>query len=188
VPQRSASSFRDLVELLVPVGLRRILDVGAGGFAGETTTVHLLDLFDAEVVGVEVHEGRAAALREKFGDALRVEACRLEAFVDDQPYDLIVLDLDTVGIPGTWTTLLPGPVKQLLAPGGFVAALLVDAGVRVVGFEAGGWRHRGDDHPDEHNAAYYCRGDMVPKYLAEAPAGAATTTSPRGRSRSASAG
>ena len=75
-----------------------------------------------------------------------------------------------------------------LRVGGFVAALLVDAGVRVVGFEAGGWRHRGDDHPDEHNAAYYCRGDMVPKYLAEAPAGAATTTSPRGRSRSASAG
>jgi gluconate 2-dehydrogenase alpha chain len=38
-----------------------------------------------------------------------------------------------------------------------------------VGFEAGGWRHRSDYHPDELSAAYYCRGDMGAKFLAEAP-------------------
>jgi gluconate 2-dehydrogenase alpha chain len=55
------------------------------------------------------------------------------------------------------------------AVGGFVSALLTDAGLRVVGFEAGNWRHRGDYHPDELGAAYYCRGDMGPKFLAETP-------------------
>lgn len=67
----------------------------------------------------------------------------------------------------------PGPADVVVvgmgAVGAFVSALLVDAGLRVVGFEAGGWRHRGDYHPDELSAAYYCRGDMGPKYLAEAP-------------------
>jgi gluconate 2-dehydrogenase alpha chain len=67
----------------------------------------------------------------------------------------------------------PGPadvaVVGMGAVGAFVSALLVDAGLRVVGFEAGGWRHRSDYHPDELSAAYYCRGDMGPKYLAEAP-------------------
>jgi gluconate 2-dehydrogenase alpha chain len=55
------------------------------------------------------------------------------------------------------------------AIGGFVASLLADAGLSVVGLEAGGWRQRFDYHPDELNAAYYCRGDMGPKFLAEAP-------------------
>jgi gluconate 2-dehydrogenase alpha chain len=67
----------------------------------------------------------------------------------------------------------PGPADVIIvgmgAIGGFVAALLADAGLRVVGFEAGGWRHRYDYHPDELSAAYYCRGDMGPKFLAEAP-------------------
>lgn len=67
----------------------------------------------------------------------------------------------------------PGPADVVVvgmgAVGAFVSALLVDAGLRVVGFEAGGWRHRSDYHPDELSAAYYCRGDMGPKFLAEAP-------------------
>jgi gluconate 2-dehydrogenase alpha chain len=67
----------------------------------------------------------------------------------------------------------PGPADVIIvgmgAIGGFVSALLADAGLRVVGFEAGGWRHRSDYHPDELGAAYYCRGDMGPKFLGEAP-------------------
>ena len=67
----------------------------------------------------------------------------------------------------------PGPADVIVvgmgAVGGFVSALLTDAGLRVVGFEAGNWRHRADYHPDELGAAYYCRGDMGPKFLAETP-------------------
>lgn len=55
------------------------------------------------------------------------------------------------------------------AIGGFVAPMLAGAGLKVVGLEAGGWRHAEDYLPDELNAAYYCRGDLGPKFLAEAP-------------------
>jgi gluconate 2-dehydrogenase alpha chain len=55
------------------------------------------------------------------------------------------------------------------AVGGFVAPMLADAGLKVAAFEAGPWRHKQDYHPDELSAAYYCRGDMGVKYLAEAP-------------------
>jgi gluconate 2-dehydrogenase alpha chain len=55
------------------------------------------------------------------------------------------------------------------AVGGFVAPLLAGAGLKVVGFEAGPWRTAQDFVPDELNAAYYCRGDMGPKFAAERP-------------------
>jgi gluconate 2-dehydrogenase alpha chain len=55
------------------------------------------------------------------------------------------------------------------AVGGLVAPILARAGLRVVGFEAGPWRTREDFVPDELSAAYYCRGDMGPKFLSETP-------------------
>jgi gluconate 2-dehydrogenase alpha chain len=66
-----------------------------------------------------------------------------------------------------------GPVDVLLigvgAAGALVAYLLAQAGLQVVGLEAGPWRTRQDYIPDELGAAYYCRGDMGPKYLSELP-------------------
>jgi gluconate 2-dehydrogenase alpha chain len=55
------------------------------------------------------------------------------------------------------------------AVGGFIAPMLTAAGLKVVGFEAGPWRTAQDFVPDELNAAYYCRGDMGPKFAAERP-------------------
>jgi gluconate 2-dehydrogenase alpha chain len=55
------------------------------------------------------------------------------------------------------------------AVGGFVAPMLAGAGLKVVGFEAGPYRTAQDFVPDELNAAYYCRGDMGPKFQAERP-------------------
>jgi gluconate 2-dehydrogenase alpha chain len=55
------------------------------------------------------------------------------------------------------------------AVGSLVAHVLTAAGVRVLGLEAGPWRFGGDFVPDEVGAAYYSRGDMGPKFLAEAP-------------------
>src|SRR5205807_5733414 len=71
VPRNSDSSFRDLVAALQLQGVARILDVGAGGFLGETTTIHLLDLFpDAQITAVELDAERADALKEKCGDRM----------------------------------------------------------------------------------------------------------------------
>lgn len=55
------------------------------------------------------------------------------------------------------------------AVGGLVAPVLAGRGLRVVGFEAGPWRHKHDFIPDELTAAYYARGDMGHKFQQEAP-------------------
>jgi gluconate 2-dehydrogenase alpha chain len=55
------------------------------------------------------------------------------------------------------------------AMGAVVAPILARAGLRVVGLEAGPWRTTRDFLPDELRSAYYCRGDMGAKFLAETP-------------------
>ena len=55
------------------------------------------------------------------------------------------------------------------AAGAQAAAVLTRAGLRVVGLEAGPWRSKHDFVPDELGSAYYCRGAMGPKFLAEVP-------------------
>jgi gluconate 2-dehydrogenase alpha chain len=53
--------------------------------------------------------------------------------------------------------------------GGFIAPLLARAGLRVVGLEAGPWWDLADFHPDELGHAYYCRGELGPKFKSETP-------------------
>src|SRR5918999_1403106 len=55
------------------------------------------------------------------------------------------------------------------AMGAVVAPILAGAGLKVVGLEAGPWRTTRDFLPDELRSAYYCRGDMGAKFLAERP-------------------
>jgi gluconate 2-dehydrogenase alpha chain len=66
-----------------------------------------------------------------------------------------------------------GPADVVLvgvgAMGSVVAPVLARAGLRVVGLEAGPWRTKHDFLPDELGSAYYCRGDMGPKFLGETP-------------------
>ena len=126
VPVASGSSFRDLLAAARLSNVRRILDVGAGGFVGQTTTIHLLDLFPAaEIVGLELHEGRARTLDEALGDRVEVVAMALEDYLPTAPFDLIVVDLDTGRIPGIFDTLLPGPIARMLPPGGVVVSVIV---------------------------------------------------------------
>src|ERR671911_1409632 len=66
-----------------------------------------------------------------------------------------------------------GPADVVLvgmgAMGSVVAPVLARAGLHVVGLEAGPWRTRHDFLPDELGSAYYCRGEMGPKFLSETP-------------------
>ncbi len=66
-----------------------------------------------------------------------------------------------------------GPADVVLvglgAVGAVVAPILARAGLRVVALEAGPWRTPQDYFPDELNSAYYCRGELGPKFLGEAP-------------------
>lgn len=66
-----------------------------------------------------------------------------------------------------------GPADVVLvgvgAAGALAARILAQAGLRVVGLEAGPWRTNRDFVPDELGAAYYCRGEMGRKFLSEMP-------------------
>ena len=66
-----------------------------------------------------------------------------------------------------------GPADVVLvgvgAAGALAARILCQAGLRVVGLEAGPWRTKRDFVPDELGSTYYCRGAMGPKFLGEIP-------------------
>ena len=53
--------------------------------------------------------------------------------------------------------------------GGFIAPVLAQAGLRVVGLEAGPWWGLDDFHPDELGHAYYCRAELGQKFKSETP-------------------
>ncbi len=55
------------------------------------------------------------------------------------------------------------------AMGGLVAPVLAEAGLSVVGLEAGPYRTQRDFLPDELGHAYYARASMGPKFASEAP-------------------
>jgi gluconate 2-dehydrogenase alpha chain len=59
-----------------------------------------------------------------------------------------------------------------------IAPVLAGAGLRVVALEAGPYRTRHDFLPDELGAAYYCRANMGPKFMSEAPRWRRTAADP----------
>ena len=93
------SGFRAALKHIDPGSVRRVLEVG--GYTGERTTVHLIDLFEAPIDIVEIDPDRAATLRAKLSDrgkfSGQVTVCNadIRSYVPEHKYDLIVLDLPT---------------------------------------------------------------------------------------------
>lgn len=117
--RRSAGpSFPRVIDALKLPAAPRILDVGAGGFQGETTTVHLIQIPNAVIDAVELDPSRAAALQAKFGDRINVIQGNFLTIDLPRQYDLVVLDLDAFLIPDIFRSWLPGRVKSVLAPQG----------------------------------------------------------------------
>lgn len=108
--------------LRLPAGAD-ILDVGAGGFAGTNTTVHLLKLKSPKIDAIELDPGRAKVLADKFAGQINVFTGDFLTHEFGKTYDLIVLDLDSGIIPAIYESWLPGKVKSLLKPGGAVIVL-----------------------------------------------------------------
>ncbi len=116
-------AFLEVVKALrLPDGAD-ILDVGAGGFAGANTTVHLLRLKRPSIDAIELNPERAKALAEKFGGQINVINGDFLMHDFGKLYDLVVLDLDSNLIPALYESWLPGKVKALLKPGGAVVVL-----------------------------------------------------------------
>jgi hypothetical protein len=122
---RERTPFRRALDDLGLPRTSRVLDVGAGGFAGDVTTRHLVDLFDGPVAAIERDPERVAALAERFGSDVTVTEG--DAFADPLggPYDLVVVDLDSGLIPRAFERLLPTLQALELAPGGVVVLGLI---------------------------------------------------------------
>jgi len=118
------SGFRAILKSISLGPVPRILDVGAGGFAGETTTVHLLDLFPGVVDAVELNAERADVLQKKLGDRVRVINADVSDYVPGAPPDLLVVDLDSNTIPMQYLEVLP-KFHGLLPSGAKVISLII---------------------------------------------------------------
>jgi phospholipid N-methyltransferase len=116
-------AFLEVVKALNPPQGADILDVGAGGFAGANTTVHLLKLSDPRIDAIELNPDRGKVLAEKFSGRINVITGDFLVHEFDKTYDLVVLDLDSQIIPALYENWLPGKVKSLLKPGGAVVVL-----------------------------------------------------------------
>ncbi len=103
----------------------------------------------------------------KGGESQSLEDLGFALDGEDQPVGFARYDpQESAGPPG-------GPAEVVLVGlggvGGLVAPVFARAGLRVVALEAGPWRASRDFLPDELGAAYYCRGNMGPKFLNETP-------------------
>lgn len=131
VPQVSDHNnlgFRAIIKALpIKMGCRA-LDVGAGGFVGQSTTVHLLELLAAQIDAVELSKERAEKLLERFGNKLQVWA--QDIFTFNWPlgkYDLIVMDLDSAVIPLMMENLVPIAKDHLAQSGYMILVTIYDA-------------------------------------------------------------
>jgi gluconate 2-dehydrogenase alpha chain len=91
--------------------------------------------------------------------------------LDDLPHDEEEEELKRQALANAVSPRSIDEVDVLLvgvgAMGGLVAQTFADAGLQVVGLEAGPWRTKDDCLPDELGQAYYARGGMGPKFQLE---------------------
>jgi len=101
----------------------KVLDVGAGGFVGETTTKHLVNKFD-HVFALEQNEAACGKLREKYTPEILTVLCgSIEEFVPLFEYDLMVVDLNSGQIPFIRDTLIEHYGRYIVRIGGYIITL-----------------------------------------------------------------
>lgn len=127
VADHGSSGFRAALKSIDLPANPRVLDVGAGGFLGETTTIHLLSLLDARVDAVEINPDRARALQQKFGDRIRVFSQDFEKFAPGDRYDLIVFDLDSHLIAAQYERFLTVAAKMVKPGGKIINSIIYDS-------------------------------------------------------------
>jgi gluconate 2-dehydrogenase alpha chain len=91
----------------------------------------------------------------------------------DLPHDAKEHELKLQAHAAALSPRLTDEVDVLLvgvgAMGGLVAQIFADAGLTVVGLEAGPWRCKDECLPEELGQAYYARGGLGPKFQLETP-------------------
>jgi predicted O-methyltransferase YrrM len=107
-----------LTELQLPAGAR-VLDIGAGGFCGETTTKYLCRFHD-DITAVENDPVLSHALEARYPQVKVVCADGLDFMRKTAlSFDLIVIDINLDD--ALYSDFLPA-AKNCLPPGGFIIA------------------------------------------------------------------
>jgi phospholipid N-methyltransferase len=119
--------FENLIEKLKCPDGCKVLDVGAGGFCGETTTQYLVKHVTGEITAIEIEKDKALALKERFQSQSQVNVINGDflKYRFDDIFDLIILDLDTKLIPEMFEVWINGKVFDLLSNNGIVIAINV---------------------------------------------------------------
>ena len=107
-----------LTQLSLPVA-PRIVDVGAGGFVGQTTTRHLVKIPDADITAVEISPDRAQRLAEAFGERVKVICGDFDTVELPGTYDLVCVDTDVKVMSIAFKEWLHGRVYRMLNRGGY---------------------------------------------------------------------
>ncbi|AIF82013.1 hypothetical protein I862_07295 [endosymbiont of Acanthamoeba sp. UWC8] len=118
------TNFENLIEYLDTSLIRNILDIGAGGFVGETTTKHLTNYFkQSKIIALEKRIEACEQLEKKFAGKIEVICGDIANFNKGAPYDLIVIDLDASLITWIYEELLENQLYKLLKPNGYIIAI-----------------------------------------------------------------
>jgi hypothetical protein len=118
------SGFRAIVKTLALPPQAKVVDVGAGGFGGTTTTIHLLDCLAVPVEAVETNGEKARQLGDLLGERVHIHNIDIRAFDRPWRFDLVVLDLDTNLLPVQYREILP-LIHNKLSDGGHVICSVI---------------------------------------------------------------
>jgi hypothetical protein len=96
------------------------VDVGAGGFNGETTTDHIVELLGGRIIGIEPDPARCRSLEEKYKGRIEVVNGYYGKIGARTPFDLLVIGIGTQLIRDIFSKLLQFGIEGGLKVGGYV--------------------------------------------------------------------
>lgn len=103
------------------------------------------------------------------GSVVKTLADVLPDLPHDPKEDELKLQAHAAGLSPLFTDEVDVLLVGVGAMGGLVAQTFADAGLTVVGLEAGPWRTKDECLPEELGQAYYARGGLGPKFQLETP-------------------
>jgi hypothetical protein len=102
-----------------------VVDVGAGGFTGRTTTDPLINQGFERVICVERNPQRCDALRKKYGSRIEIREGPYGELGVSCAFELIVFDIDSPLAPLIYDRLIDFAVEDGLIAGGYLVCLVI---------------------------------------------------------------
>ena len=118
-------SFPWILDVLKLNQATSVLDIGSGGFLGESTLKFILNRYSGPITAIEIIHDRVYKLQKKFtNDNLTVIQSDAFDFDYSLKYGLIAVDFDSFIIPRFMNELLP-KLSMSLLPGGVLIGVTI---------------------------------------------------------------